>query len=188
MMTYLDIDKVQKAKAGFSFDYGPLLDQLLARVPVNGLAVELGCFLGCSTAYIAQFFKQRQQAVRFITCDTFQGYAAANQFYFETLNNLKACGVRDNVHVVTARSWDLADLFDSQEVDFVWVDAAHDYPSVQHDLEAWLPKLKSAHCIAGHDYSETGVKRAVDEMAAEHNLRVQVYNPAGWQSWFFNSA
>lgn len=185
-MDYTDIDKQQKDCAGFVFDYGPLLNQLLSRVPPNGLVVELGCFLGCSTVYIAEFFKRRKQAVRFYTCDAFQTYGTAASFYGTTMTNLKACGVRDNVHVVVAVSWDTATLFDNGEVDFVWVDAGHDYASVQRDLNTWLPKLKSPAGLAGHDYSEPSVKRAVDEFAQEHGLQVKVYNPASWQSWYFD--
>jgi hypothetical protein len=188
-LTYLDIDRIQRDTAGFSFDYGLLIeDLLLANVPRGGLVVELGCFLGCSTVYIAQFLKDHLSPARFYTCDKFQDFGTGGCFYGTYMGNLKACGVRDEVRTIVALSWEVALLFDDREVDFVWVDADHQKASVQKDLEAWWPKVKTPGGLAGHDYSEAGVKEAVDEFAAQHGLEVCVYNPTGWQSWYFRVA
>jgi uncharacterized Rossmann fold enzyme len=53
-------------------------------------------------------------------------------------------------------------------LDFVFIDAAHDYEGCKADIEAWAPKVKRGGLIAGHDYENVafpkfGVKRAVDE-------------------------
>ena len=187
-MTYHDLDRITQSAAGFAFDYGPMLeDMLFAKVPRGGLVVELGCYLGCSTVYMAQFFKAHLHPVRFYTCDKFQDYAGGGCFYGTFMGNLKACGVRDDVRPIVALSWEVAYLFDDGEVDFVWVDADHSYESVKKDLAAWCPKVKSPTCLAGHDYSEAGVKQAVDEFAGDHGLIVNVYNPTGWQSWYLTA-
>jgi hypothetical protein len=57
-------------------------------------------------------------------------------------------------------------MFQNSSVDFVFIDAAHDYVSVQKDINAWLPKMKPNSILAGHDYgnSETQVKKAVDNL------------------------
>lgn len=54
-------------------------------------------------------------------------------------------------------------------LDFVYLDARHDFDSVVEDLEAWLPKLRPGGILAGHDYVDGhfpagvfGVKSAVD--------------------------
>lgn len=37
-------------------------------------------------------------------------------------------------------------------LDFVYIDARHDYASVLEDLEAWFPRVRPGGIIAGHDY------------------------------------
>lgn len=37
-------------------------------------------------------------------------------------------------------------------LDFVYLDARHDYRSVQDDILAWAPKVRAGGILAGHDY------------------------------------
>jgi hypothetical protein len=64
-------------------------------------------------------------------------------------------------------------------LDFVYVDARHDYESVLEDLHAWYSKLKPGGIFAGHDYAnghfaqgDFGVKAAVDEFFGERGIAV----------------
>jgi hypothetical protein len=56
-------------------------------------------------------------------------------------------------------------IFPDKSLDFVFIDAAHDYESVLTDLELWFPKIRDGGIIAGHDYCEhyNGVIKAVNE-------------------------
>ena len=56
--------------------------------------------------------------------------------------------------------------------DFVFIDACHSYEGCKSDLEAWFPKLKRGGLLSGRDYFRSdypraGVKRALDEFAAQ---------------------
>ena len=53
-----------------------------------------------------------------------------------------------------------------ESLDFVYIDARHDYESVRADIRAWAPKVRRGGVVAGHDYNLDGVKRAVDEWCA----------------------
>lgn len=59
-----------------------------------------------------------------------------------------------------------ADAFEDSSLDFVFLDASHDYESVLADIKYWEKKVRLTGFIAGHDYGGTwkGVKRAVDEV------------------------
>lgn len=51
-----------------------------------------------------------------------------------------------NFSVVCAKS------FEDASLDFVYLDARHDYKGVLHDLNAYWPKLRRGGIMAGHDY------------------------------------
>jgi hypothetical protein len=48
-------------------------------------------------------------------------------------------------------------------LDFVFIDACHDYNSVHRDIGFWMPKIRKGGIIAGHDFGEffPGVEKAV---------------------------
>jgi hypothetical protein len=71
--------------------------------------------------------------------------------------------------------------FGDGELHFVIIDACDMYEAVAKDLRAWWPKVGPGGVVCGHDYGSSGeqtlgwgVKRAVDEFAAEGGLRMEV--------------
>jgi predicted O-methyltransferase YrrM len=94
-----------------------------------------------------------------------------------------------------------------ERVDFVYVDARHDYCGVMEDLQAWWPLLKPGGIIAGHDYEDAhdvqrmtpdqdwsmctdgsvhkgAVRGAVNEFFSKKGLAVTVmYKESAWNSW-----
>lgn len=84
-----------------------------------------------------------------------------------------------------------------QYADMVYIDGAHDEKSVQDDIDAWYPVVRSGGILAGHDFDHATVSRPVMKYAGK--LRVPVYvinqtgdsrgkDEGGWwahPSWFF---
>ena len=59
--------------------------------------------------------------------------------------------------------------FEDNSLDFVFLDASHEYEDVKEDILHWLPKIKSGGIFAGHDYAPSwGVYNAVNESL--HNV------------------
>jgi hypothetical protein len=68
-----------------------------------------------------------------------------------------------------------------RSLDFVYIDAAHEYESVAADLAAWLDRVRPGGLLCGHDYYDGfryghlyGVRRAVDELCQRRGLRLAV--------------
>jgi predicted O-methyltransferase YrrM len=58
-------------------------------------------------------------------------------------------------------------MFADESIDFVYIDASHEYDDLVADIKAWLPKLNKGGIMAGDDYGvgvHPDVKRAVDEL------------------------
>ena len=57
-------------------------------------------------------------------------------------------------------------LFDDNSIDFVFIDACHEYKYVLQDIQDWYPKVKSSGIIGGDDYFQcvaTKGRRMVQE-------------------------
>jgi len=70
---------------------------------------------------------------------------------------------KDRLSFYRAEGDDVVRQLDDSSVDLIFIDAAHDYDSVKHDIQTWLPKVGSGGILAGHDYQHKfpGVMRAV---------------------------
>ena len=67
-------------------------------------------------------------------------------------------------------SVEAAPSFADKSLDFVMIDASHDYEDVRDDILAWSPKLRDDGVLAGDDYSWPGVWRAVNECIGYKNV------------------
>ena len=83
-------------------------------------------------------------------------------------------------------------------LDFLYIDARHDYCGCLEDLIAWYPLLKSGGIFAGDDYSPHyppswnkcgngtdvpgSVYRAVNEFAKDQGFSLQA-TTHGWPNW-----
>lgn len=55
-------------------------------------------------------------------------------------------------------------------LDFVYIDANHDYAFVRDDITAWSARVRSGGIVSGDDYVAPGVRRAVDEFVDAHGI------------------
>lgn len=169
----------------FRADEGMAYRALVERVLVRsepGRIVEVGCWLGRSTTYIAQLCRSR--SAELICVDTWAG--SSDRFdagYREQLATRDIAG-EFRAHLdaigVTARccrrsSVEAAAEFEPGAIDLVFLDASHDYQAVAADLAAWWPRVREGGILAGHDFSDRhpGVARAVQRFAREHDRAVR---------------
>jgi hypothetical protein len=77
------------------------------------------------------------------------------------LNNIKPVSNIINYH--KCNSYDAPEFYEDESLDFVFIDASHEYENVKKDIINWYPKVKFGGVIAGHDYTYPDVRQAVDE-------------------------
>eukprot|EP01041_Mallomonas_annulata_P014868 gene14868-31561_t len=69
----------------------------------------------------------------------------------------------DRVKLLRMTSVEGSVLFADNSLDFIYIDAAHDYFNVMSDMRAWWPKLVNGGVFAGHDLQYRPVQFAVSE-------------------------
>jgi hypothetical protein len=73
-----------------------------------------------------------------------------------------------NYRLIRSYSSDALKLFKDNSLDFVYIDANHDFPNFIFDIHSWLKKVREDGIICGHDYANFSykkhnhVKRALD--------------------------
>jgi hypothetical protein len=82
--------------------------------------------------------------------------------------SMKIHGLLTLVIPLKMPSLEAAEHFEDESLDFVFLDAGHDYQSISADIDAWLPKVIPGGTLAGHDYERyfEAVVKAVDERFA----------------------
>ena len=111
------------------------------------------------------------------------------QFYQRTVARLRHAGARSSIWRMP--STEAAAKIPAHSLDFVYLDARHDYESVMEDLHAWFDRVRPGGVLAGHDYLDGdfpagvfGVKRAVDEFLSSRGIRVHAtLDDEPWLSW-----
>ncbi len=115
----------------------------------------------------------------------------------------------DIAHYYRNSSTNVAPLFADLSMDFIYVDARHDYCGVMEDIIAWYPKLKIGGVMAGHDFltarearshsngrenwiycsngtiNDGACKRAVVDFACKHQIAV-FHTKDRPPSWYFS--
>ena len=97
-----------------------------------------------------------------------------------------------NCQIVIDWSMNAVRRFAEGSLDFVFIDAAHDYDSVKEDIEYWSTKVRKGGIVSGHDYNNglhgqpRGVKRAVNEWVRKNNIQpLFIFKKDGCPTWFY---
>jgi predicted O-methyltransferase YrrM len=140
----------------------------------SGLFVEVGSWKGMSASYMGVEIINSKKHIKLHCIDSWEWLSSQQEIpqkkfkglYDTFINNIEP--VKDVVLPVRGISWECADQYPDESIQFVFIDAAHDYQSVKKDLNAWWSKVAIGGTFAGHDYAWCNdVKRAVNEFFPE---------------------
>lgn len=174
------------------YDWPETYREAVCRFPNGSVFVEVGCFLGRSLIHLATLAKGYGKHFKIIGVDTCLGSGVENghdhhadvvengggTFAGQLHRNIVQCGFGDQIDLIIAKSRNASEMFEDDSLDFVFLDAAHDYGSVRMDIGAWLQKVKTGGVIAGDDYGIPGeepvwpgVRKAVDDLLPQREFR-----------------
>lgn len=158
------------------FDFQDVYTFMVQRAPQQAHFVEVGAFLGKSTSFMAVEICNSGKAITFDVVDTWQGSAEhmaggeheakvvlQGTVYENFKSNIKP--VEHLINPIQSASLDAVRRYEDGSLDFVFLDASHEYKDIKADILAWRPKVKPGGFIGGHDYQGLfpGVIRAVRE-------------------------
>jgi len=120
---------------------------------------------------------------------SYRHQAAMDSMYNKVVEWMKPYGSK----IMRMTSMEAAKLVPDNSLDFVYIDAAHDFDNVMADITAWEPKVRIGGIVSGHDYvnnRKITVAKAVDEYVSLHNIdsyyRTIADSPIdGHPSWFW---
>jgi predicted O-methyltransferase YrrM len=157
------------------FIYMSLYDSVVNMFNDGSHFVEVGSWRGRSTTYLAVNIVNSGKKIRLDAIDTWRGSVDEevhqkdpsvinDTLYDEFLKNIEP--VKHIVTPIRMVSQEAVKLYDDESLDFVMIDAGHDYESVRADIEAYMKKVRKGGMIAGDDHSHyfPGVQRAVSEL------------------------
>src|SRR5688572_26543540 len=140
------------------FQWRTAQEEAVRYFPAGSSFVEVGTYLGRSLCSLGDVVEQSGKTLTVIGIDTCRGsgpegpnqknYHSAvvakygGTFAGELHKNVLDCGYGDMISLIIADSVSTSRLFRDASLDWIHLDARHDYESLKADIQAWLPKVK----------------------------------------------
>jgi len=153
------------------FTYPNLYKSMVYKYYQGGHFVEVGSWKGRSASFMAVeiYNSGHKDDIKFDCVDTWKGSIEHqdldeiknDSLYRIFLQNVEP--VLDLINPIRKSSIEASKQYDDNSLDFVFLDASHEYNDIIDDINAWLPKLKIGGTLAGHDYGRHNVNKAVND-------------------------
>jgi Methyltransferase domain len=152
------------------FQWRSAQEEAAAWFPAGSCFIEVGTYLGRSLCSLGEVVEQSGKTFTVIGIDTCRGSGPEGRrqkdYHGEAVaqgggtfagalhRNVLDCGFGDTISLVIGESVTASRLFADASVDWVHLDARHDYDSAKADIQAWLPKVKRGGWLSGDDYDD----------------------------------
>jgi hypothetical protein len=156
-----------------------LFDIVIKSINSPSLFVEIGSWMGRSGCYMSELIKENNKPVELHMIDLW-GNAPNDHFYGKWQEDKNDFLKNEHIRVVKEVGNDLYKIvqyyfnkfqlcdrnvkfvrkssamavkdYKDKSIDFLYIDAGHDYGSVKADISLYLPKMKKGSIISGDDY------------------------------------
>ena len=147
-----------------SRERGATLGNLLNALGLVNKGVEIGVYRGAHTDHLLKYWKGKQ----LVATDWWQTQFINSGQKKTSQRRLLPYVKEGRCVLLDLESGQASTLFEDYSLDFVYMDAAHDYESATRDILLWTDKIKPGGLLIGHDFidkddihSICGVKSAV---------------------------
>lgn len=153
-----------------------------------------GAEIGVHKGYYSTTLCKTIPSLKLICVDPWESYnrkygpKKMEKYYQNCVNTLSPYGAE----IMRMKSVEAAKIVPDNSLDFVYIDAAHDYDNVMADITAWDPKVRVGGIVSGDDYDYTlkfGVIEAVDKYARDHCIESYYITQSDFissaPSWFW---
>ena len=147
-----------------------VLLQSALELPAGFAAVEIGSYLGASTAFLGFAALHRGGTVHAV--DPWTNDAMGAEGTRDTFGEFRR-NTEPFAHFIVPHHGFSADVQAREggiACDLLFIDGDHSYPAVCADLRLWLPSLNPGGILAMHDIDSPGVKQAFDDVVGERGL------------------
>lgn len=137
------------------FEDGPVHRDAIRKYD-NAHFVEVGCWRGRSTSFLGVEIINSGKKIVLDVVDTFAGSAEhagvdGTELFDSFIKNIEPIrSVMGTVH--RNYSLEASKFYSDRSLDFVFIDASHDYANVVADIEAWYPKVRIGGMLSGDDF------------------------------------
>lgn len=148
--------------ASLSPAQGELLRAILANISAKTV-VEIGCFIGISTLWLAAGMACSNSRGRLYAIDTYLPKFPWPPFHYSCIvdpksviaDSIESAGFSDIIHLIESDSKDAASNFDSwlgsNEIDLLFIDGDHSIDGCKSDFELYAPRVAVGGYIIFHD-------------------------------------
>jgi len=121
------------------------------------LGYKIGAEVGVEQGLYSELICQKNPGVKLFCIDAWTAYkgyrdhtgqAKLDSFYEITKERMKPY----NAELIRGFSLDVVNQFEDDSLDFVYIDANHEFVHVVEDIAAWERKVRVGGILAGHDY------------------------------------
>lgn len=143
-------------------------EEAALQFPDGSCFIEVGTYLGRSLCSLGEVTQKSGKSFTIIGIDTCRGSGPEGprqkDYHGEIVRqnggtfagilhkNILDCGYTNTISLIISDSLSASRLFSDASVDWVHLDARHDYDGLIEDIQAWLPKVKAGGWLSGDDY------------------------------------
>jgi cephalosporin hydroxylase len=163
------------------FNWRSAQEEAVSSFPDGSRFVEVGTYLGRSLCSLGEVVERSGKNISVIGVDSCRGSGpegsrgkdyhtsavtnGGGTFAGALHKNVVDCGLGEKITLIICDSVDAACLFADASLEWVHLDARHDYDSVKADIRAWRPKVKVGGWLSGDDYDEKKWPEVVSAVA-----------------------
>lgn len=151
------------------------------------LGAEVGVNMGCNSEVLLKC----NPNLTLMCVDSWAPYSRTSQYRQDRI--LRHCSRRlrqfgERAIIKKAPSMEAVKEVKDGSLDFVYIDALHDFDSVMMDIIEWSKKVRPGGIVSGHDYFnyyQFGVIQAVNAYTYAHNITCWYVTRDEAPSWFW---